>query len=121
MPTPDPSQWLGILDDVADVHEDGPERLDGVPTTKYSGSFDLRDELAKTAAGRRMNVPSHGPSDVDIWIDSAGRVRRLVVAIPSTHGPVLIRTDLSDFGLPVHVTRPSPAEVLHIAPLPEGT
>jgi hypothetical protein len=50
-------------------------------------------------------------------------VRRLVVAIPGRHGPVLIRTDLSDFGLPVHVTAPSPSEVLHLAPvpLPEGT
>ncbi len=65
--------------------------------------------------------PDAGPSDVDIWIDGSGRVRRLVVAIPGRHGPVLIRTDLSDFGLPVHVTAPSPSEVLHIVPLPEGT
>jgi hypothetical protein len=117
---PDPSQWLGILDDLAGVHEEGHERIDGVATTRYGGKFDLRDELAKSAAGRKLRVPDDGPSDLDVWIDGAGRVRRLVVAIPSRHGPVLIRTDLTDFGVPVHVTAPSPSEVLHITPLPEG-
>jgi hypothetical protein len=120
---PDPSQWLRILDDLADVHEEGHAPIDGVATTRYGGKFDLHDELEKSAAGRRLRVPDRGASDLDVWIDAAGRVRRLVVAIPSRHGPVLIRTDLSDFGVPVHVNAPSPSEVLHIAPrpLPEGT
>jgi hypothetical protein len=118
---PDPSRWLGILDDLADVHEEGHAPIDGVVTRRYGGSFDLHDELAKSAAGRGLRVPDRGASDLEVWIDAAGRVRRLVVAIPSRHGPVLVRTDLTDFGVPVRVTAPSPSEVLHIAPLPEGT
>ena len=119
--TPDPSEWLGILDDLADVQEKGHESIDGVETTKYGATFDLFDAIAKQMQRGGPKPPDAGPSDVDIWIDGAGRVRRLVVAIPGKHGPVLIRTDLSDFGVPVHVTAPSPSEVLHIVPLPEGT
>jgi hypothetical protein len=121
--TPDPSQWLAMLDDLADVHEEGHERLGGIETTKYSATFDLVDVLAKSMKARGPKVPDIGPSDLDVWVDGSGRVRRLVVAIPAKHGPVVIRTDLSDFGVPVHVTAPSPSQVLHIAPtpLPEGT
>jgi hypothetical protein len=120
---PDPSQWLGILDDLADVHEEGHEPVDGVATTKYGATFDLIEVLAKSMQEHGPKVPDQGPSDLDVWVDGAGRVRRLVVAIPGKHGPVIIRTDLTDFGVPVHVTAPSPSEVLHISPvpLPEGT
>jgi len=107
--TPDPSEWLGILDDLADVQQKGHESIDGVETTKYGATFELFDALREQMPRGGPKVPDDGPSDIDIWIDGAGRVRRLVVAIPGTHGPVLIRTDLSDFGLPVHVTAPSPS------------
>jgi hypothetical protein len=104
---PDSTQWLRVLGDLGDVHVEGHPRIDGVATTRYGARFDRR----------------HARGDLDVWIDGAGRVRRLVVAIPGARGPVLIRTDLTDFGVPVHVTAPSPSEVLHLAPvrLPEGT
>lgn len=114
---PDSTRWLAALGDLGDVHVEGHPRIDGVATTKYGGTFELRPARAKDGARREPK----GPGDLDVWIDGAGRVRRLVVAIPSRHGPVLVRTDLTDFGVPVHVTAPSPSEVLHITPLPEGT
>jgi hypothetical protein len=102
----DSTKWLDVLRDLGDVHVEGHPEIDGVATTKYGGRFDRHG--------------AHG--DLDVWIDRVGRVRRLVVATPGGHGPVVIRTDLSDFGVPVHVTAPSPSQVLHITevPLPEG-
>jgi hypothetical protein len=108
---PDPARWLRFLDELADVHREGRARVDGVVTTRYGGTIDLTEERASATGAR---------TDLDVWIDGAGRVRRLVVAIPGARGPVLVRADLTDFGVPVHVTAPSPSEVLHIAPLPEG-
>ncbi len=43
--TPDPSEWLGILDDLADVHAQGHESIEGVETTKYGAPFDLFDAI----------------------------------------------------------------------------
>jgi hypothetical protein len=117
--TPVPTQWLGVLAQVSDVEPVGDETIDGVETIRYHATFDLLAALADAMGEDAPDAPS-GDTEVDVWIDGDGRVRRLVVEVPARHGPVVMRTDITDFGIPVDVAAPPPSQVLHVAPLPEG-
>ena len=95
-----------------DVRRIGLEAVRGVPTTHYAGTLD-------------------GPArhTVDAWLDGAGRVRRVVVAIPlpkavdAAVGPPVtgatmrVQADLYAFGVPVSVAVPPKAQVRPYASL----
>jgi hypothetical protein len=109
----DPAGQLAALGKVSDdVRRIGVESVRGVPTTHYAGTLD-------------------GPArhTVDAWLDGAGRVRRVVVAIPlpkavdAAVGPPVtgatmrVQADLYAFGVPVSVAVPPKAQVRPYASL----
>jgi hypothetical protein len=109
----DPVRQVASLRAVSDdVREMGTEAVRGVPTTHYAATLDR-------PAGRA----------VDVWLDEAGRVRRVVVAVPlpqaagagvdppGTGAMIKVQADLYTFGVPVSVAVPPQAQVRPYASL----
>lgn len=113
----DPTQALQMLRSVGDVKEAGKEQLDGVDTTRYSGTLDPRKLAGKLASGgfgkifKRMGTKR---IPVTVWVDGDGYIRKLdeslTAQLPSVGAmDVRIVTTMSDFGTAVDVT-PPPAD-----------
>jgi hypothetical protein len=91
------------------------EAVHGDPTTHYRASVDL----AKVAANAPGSVqPYTGPSmPVDVWVDAAGRLRRLTASFDGANTPaarlgtVRVSVELWRFGTPVQVTAPPADQV----------
>lgn len=122
--TADPSSALEVLRGSSDDLEVvGREELRGVPTTRYRTTVDLADalaaapEMARLLDGEPTGLPVDlGAVPVDVWLDEAGLVHRLVVAVQPAagDGPPVTATltlDLFDHGLPVDIAVPPAAEV----------
>jgi len=107
------------------VEELGPEEVRGVPTERYRAVLDLEKsfegespELRKSYRELRRQLGSD-TLPVEVWIDSAGRVRRYEMAFP-VKNPEAPGGDLTmkmtaeyyDFGVPVNVEEPPAAEVV---------
>lgn len=99
--------------------EVGTEILRGTATTRYRASIDLAQaaegappEVApdlQAAAAAGTTVP-----DADIWLDDEGRVRRVDLTVAASGGgagPTTLSVELYDFGTPVEVEIPPPAQV----------
>jgi hypothetical protein len=101
-----------------DVTEVGPDTVRGEAATRYRLTVDLGRADASLTAG--VSVPS-GPYrslsqlPAEVWLDSAGRALRIAVLSDPT-APADTRiwsvTELWDFGVPVDIAPPDPAEVL---------
>ncbi len=87
----------------------GTEKIDGVPTTRIEGTFNIKriEEIAGTPIAELAGVQ---PLRVRIWIDEGGRVLRLELDGPLTEmetGPIVRRLDLSQFDEPVAIEPPA--------------
>jgi len=100
---------LQELEQAGTFHRVGVRRVRGVETTLYSGTI-----AAGTVSARRpkrlgdalkkehvASIPTRA------WIDRSGFVRKLTESVNG----VVVTIELYDFGVPVHVTAPSPADV----------
>ena len=111
----------------ADVESVGHQDVQGMPTTRYRGSFYLRgfagflDREGKRQAAREYEqLAKQMPSKfgVEVWIDGEGLVRqsRMVMTIPTTAAQPTIsmdmRVDYSDFRH--HAYRSPPKSELRI-------
>lgn len=113
-----------VLDLLAGLNPDpakiGTEAVDGEETTHYRGTVDLQRAVA--AAGRgshaalkaRLDSTAGPTADVELWIDSAGRVRRLVTFTTAKTSNSAIRTtlELSKFGIVANITAPDRADIV---------
>lgn len=100
----------------------GEELVRGQPSTRFRVQVDLRraaDALSGRAAAvaqglRRLRGRDDLP--IDVWIDEADRVTRLRYAVePEVAGTritVVSDLELWDFGTPVDITAPTPAELV---------
>jgi hypothetical protein len=105
---------FGARDDAVEV---GVEDVRGEPATRYRLSVDLGVADARLPAG--VSAPSgpyralsHLPAEV--WLDSDGLARRIAVASDPTATPdrqIWAVVELWDFGLPVDINPPDPADV----------
>ena len=134
--TTDPSTYIGLFAGVFDVKASGEEELDGVPTTHYVGTIDLKKVLAGftdvvgddvDAAAKEqleMVVEQFGSLGIaekipfEIWIDEEGLPRRQRITmdfgrlVPGAEEARMEMTvDFSDFGKPVDIEIPRPSEV----------
>ena len=130
----DPAGELAFLGSVSDdVQRIGAEAVRGTNTTHYTaidpGRVGHRVPRPARARGRRSGNGSArsarrlgtGTLVVDVWIDAAGRVRRIVVSVPlagigaAKTGPATaalrMQADFFAFGVPVVVTAPPTAQV----------
>ncbi len=101
-----------------EVFEVGPETVRGVSATRFRLTVDPGRADASLAAGVSA---SSGPYrslsrlPAEVWLDSAGRALRIAVLSEPT-APADTRiwsvTELWDFGIPVDIATPDPAEIL---------
>jgi hypothetical protein len=118
-----PADGLQFLKGVRDAKPAGADEVRGVPTTKYTVTFDVNQLLDQAARGLKKITPEFQQSldnlrdsmDVGslpgaVWLDAEGRVRRLRYSLlsPPTEGSVRGVTNLEyfDFGIPLSITAP---------------
>lgn len=120
----DPTDGLSSLKNLADLKEVGTEEIDGVSTTHYTGTLDLKEALAQA------NIPSadlakikqemdrvKDGATVDVWVDDEGRVVQIKTSMSLDTGtgkPVAFSNTMKffDFGEPVDIKAPSPDQVI---------
>ena len=113
----DPTQALQAIQSVGDVKKAGSEQIDGVDTTKYSGTLDpkkLAQKYSSTGLGRMYAQMGVKPIPVTVWVDGDGYVRKLdesmSAQVPGSGTLDLkISVQMSDFGSTADVT-PPPAD-----------
>jgi LppX_LprAFG lipoprotein len=137
--TTDPSAYAGLFAGVFDVKASGEEAIDGIATTRYTGTIDLQKVLegfadvvgedvdAKTEKQLEATVEQFEALGIDgkipfqIWIDDEGLPRRqritmdfgdLVPGAGDAHMEMTV--DYSAFGEPVDVTLPEASEVTDV-------
>lgn len=134
--TTDPSAYVGLFAGVFDVKAAGEEELEGVPTTHYVGTIDLKKVLkgfsevvgkdadAATKKQLKAAVKQFESLGIDekipfeIWIDAEGLPRRQRITmdfgklVPEAEEANMEMTvDFSDFGKPVDIEIPDPSDV----------
>jgi hypothetical protein len=127
----DPTAALQALVGAGVVEEVGEEEVRGVPTTRYQGTYDVRDALAVAQGPAKaiLETALAGSQLVlvpfDAYLDSEGRLvkyqqRVELPAGPETGGQVVtsvLTLELFDFGAPVSVVPPPPEAVKPGGPL----
>jgi hypothetical protein len=117
-----PNDPLWPLDALFGARDDGvvagAEDIRGEPATRYRITVDLGLADARLPAG--ISVPA-GPYralsqlPAEVWVDSGGLARRVAVATDPAAGPgrqFWAVVELWDFGLPVEINPPDPADVM---------
>jgi hypothetical protein len=123
-----PAQQLDYLRSVSgDLKELGKENVGGVETTHYRGTVDLDDyeklvpkdqqeSMRKTIQQLEKTMGGVSTYPVDVWVDSADRVRRMAFDMKSETPQGTVTTsmqmDLSDFGAPVNVELPAKSQTM---------
>lgn len=105
----------------------GQDKVDGVVTTRYRATIDPAREAAKAAA-----APSATPMakalaaqeakitslPVNVWVDTNNLLRRVEVNLSIPSGGSIDETmNLYDFGTPVSITPPPPAQTMDASAL----
>jgi len=125
----DPSQFLETLRGTSDIVEElGTEEIRGVPTTHLRATIDLDKALAELPEEQRELVEAQfealdtsGTGFVlDVWIGSDDLPRRLSMDFSSLAeqmggGSASMSIDFFDYGEPVEVVVPDPADVTPFA------
>jgi hypothetical protein len=120
-----PSDWLALLQSQGDFSEVGTETLNGVETTHYHGTVDLRKAASSGPAGDALQrlLDQGAPSDypIEVWVDDQGYIRQYESSYDETLGgdPMSMKTkvELSDYGTPVDVSAPAADEVFDVTEL----
>jgi hypothetical protein len=73
-PANGPKEGLKVLETVEEAEKIGEEDIDGVPTTRYRGTFPHAEEVF----GVKVEVSE---PEVEVWIDAQERVRRTHVSL----------------------------------------
>ena len=130
----DPRKMLDFLRAASDEIETvGTEELDGVPTTHYRAQVDLAEYAKRGLGGTGADTSGMlndlfeqsglASAPVDVWLDESGLVRKLEMtfsaAPPGTTESVdaSMSFELFDYGEPVSVNAPPPAEVVDASAL----
>jgi hypothetical protein len=126
----DPRRTLDYLRAVSgEIRTVGREAVRGVPTTHYRAAVNLRKypdlvpedqrKLVQEAMDRLIAQVGLGAVPVDVWVDGEGLVRRMRIAfdVAGAGGAAssTVTMELFDYGTPVAVQLPSPAEVTDLA------
>jgi hypothetical protein len=118
---------LGPLDllyrPVGDVTVVGADDIRGVPTRHLRATLDLTGAQAAPSASFEARLVAAGVDalPVDVWLDDAGVVRRLLVSLDEA-GTMTTTFDVYDVDADVAVTPPAADEVVALRPPPaDGT
>ncbi len=122
----DPSAAVKLLTSSGDVKKVGQESVDGVSTTHYAGTVDIKklaaqsgdtDSSFKTVVDQASQL-GMSTEKVDMWIDSRNLPIKVHETAATSQGTVDITVDYSDFGnTPVKITPPPASDTLDFATL----
>jgi hypothetical protein len=129
----DPAQQLQLLQQVSDdVQEAGTEEINGVPTTKYTGTVDLQkaadaaeQQAPGSAATLKQQYEQLGLTTVpfEVFIDEDGRPARMTTTVSgSMQGQdlkVVSTIDFTEWGTDVDIQ--APADAVPLAEVTGGT
>jgi hypothetical protein len=124
-----PDAMLQFLRTVADARETGRRTIDGVATTRYTATVDIRDypdtvePERREAAQRTVEVLTKAwgsPTDrVNVWIDDDGLIRREVMTYSFTEAGEKVRAravlDFLDVGRQQEIAMPDGEEVVDVS------
>jgi hypothetical protein len=123
----DPSQSLEQLRGAGDVKKVGTEKVRGTDTTHYSATVDLRKAVDRAPAAQRDAVrrtidkliKQSGQRTVpmDVWLDKAGRVRRMKFTQTPQGKRIDATMELYDFGTREAIKAPPSSETADITDL----
>lgn len=129
MQQPDPSQMLDSLRGISgSVREIGQTRVRGVETTRYGTEVSLAKALGESPPAQRKTAKAAlkmfgglEKMPVDVYIDDAGRVRRMDMEYKlrtvGVNFEAKIKLELFDFGTRVAFTRPPASQVTELSSL----
>jgi hypothetical protein len=112
-----PAEQTKLFTASKDARKVGTETVDGVQTTHYTGTVDLKDGLAALDAKAREQYKQQysklGTNKVgfDVWVDGDSLPRKMVNKIKISQGEVNTTILFRDYGKPVTITAPPESEV----------
>jgi hypothetical protein len=121
-----PSQYIAQLAASGDVHAVGTETVNGVSTTHYAGSVSVEESLSHYSASMRrqlepvMKQAGFTGSDIDVWLDGKGLVRRVRSSAQGGKGTFSMSMDVLAYGVPVDVTPPPTSQVVDLGQMAAG-
>jgi hypothetical protein len=134
----DPTGSLSFTYGLTDAHRIGIEIVDGVTTTHYRATVDLRKALRENPAvqrpavrkllrGYRRMLADRGTFPIDIWVDTDGYLKQMDYRLPVAategldDGDVGMTMTLTRIGEPVQIEIPPADQVTDIADLLPGS
>jgi hypothetical protein len=121
-----PANQTAALTASKDLHTTGTEVVNGIPTTRYEGSYSVADEMKKLPPALRkitsQSIAALGITKVQftIWIDGQHQMRRVITVEKGSSSTITTKLDIISINQPVNVTVPPPSQVTS-APANLGT
>lgn len=118
-----PADYINQLVKAGDIRQVGNEIERGVPTVHYSGTVPISTSLAhftgatRALMSRAMRSTGIRTSQVDVWIDSRGLVRRATSSAQSESSSVQVEMQVVAYDVPVPLTPPPAAQTVDLARL----
>ncbi|MEP7025735.1 MAG: LppX_LprAFG lipoprotein [Actinomycetota bacterium] len=116
-----PENQTRMLTASKDLRKTGTQVIDGVPTTRYTGSYPLAAALRQLPPSLRKltgaAIEGLGVTTVHftVWIDGQHQTRKVVTVEKGTNSTVTTSLEISAINQPVHVAIP-PASQITAAP-----
>jgi hypothetical protein len=121
-----PNQATSLLDTLRSaggtIVDLGDERVNDVDAHHYAVSIDLEQAIASlpedqraVAEGGLSRIGLTGRMPVDVWLNADGLPVRSMFDLRSSGTEMHVQMDLSDFGVPVHITPPPADQVVDIS------
>ena len=121
-----PANQTAALTASKDLRKTGTEVINGIPTTRYEGSYSIADEMKKLPPALRkitsQSIAALGVTRVHftIWIDGKHQMRRVITVEKGSSSTITTKLDILSINQPVNVTLPPPSQVTS-APANLGT
>ena len=118
-----PAQYIQQLTASGDAHAVGSETVNVISTTHYAGTVSLKESLSHYSAALRAQMKSlmdqagFTASDIDVWLDEKGLVRRVKSSAVGGKGSFTFAMDVLAYGVRVDVTPPPADQVVDLAKL----
>ena len=112
-----PANQTAALTASKDLRKTGTEVINGIPTTRYEGSYSIADEMKKLPPALRkitsQSIAALGVTRVHftIWIDGKHQMRRVITVEKGSSSTITTKLDIISINQPVNVTLPPPSQV----------
>jgi len=121
-----PANQTAALTASRDLRKTGTEVINGIPTTRYEGTYSIADQMKKLPPALRkitsQSIAALGVTKVQftIWIDGQHQMRRVITVEKGSSSTITTKLDILAINQPVNVTVPPPSQVTS-APASLGT